>query len=302
MNPLRRTVTLGLVLAGTTACDRGARAERALEAILAARQARLEQAVASPDSLKPDAPLARWILPEHMGEISGLALTSDGRLFTHGDEFGKIYEIDYRRGVLVKEFSLGPPLVPADFEAIAVVRDTLVMLTSRGVLYRFLEGEDGAGVSYSTEDTGLGTTCEFEGMAFDSSANTLVLACKNVEDGGRNDAMLLYLWPLDRDTSAMAPLPAQIPVPLAAIVGTLGWPKIEPSDITVNPFNGNYRVIASGQQALFEVTPRGEVVFSRTLPSGHAQPEGLAMTKDLMLISDEAVAGPAVITVYRRQE
>ena len=78
MNPLHRIVTLGMVVLGSVGCDRGAKAEQALEAVLAARQSRLEQAVAQPGNLKPDAPLARWILPEHMGEISGLALTGDG--------------------------------------------------------------------------------------------------------------------------------------------------------------------------------------------------------------------------------
>ena len=138
-------------------------------------------------------------------------------------------------------------------------------------------------------------------MAYDSLANRLVFACKNVEDGGANDHMRMYFWPLQQDSTALQ-APTEVRVPLAAIVGNLGWPKIEPSDITVNPVNGNYRIVASGQKALFEVTPAGEVVFSRALPSGHDQPEGLAMTKDLMIISDEAVAGPAVITVYRRQE
>lgn len=303
MSPRRVRAGLGLVVAAAVGCGRGAEMDRALDSTLAARQARLEQAMAQPGNLSPDAPLARWILPEHMGEISGLALTSDDRLFSHGDEFGQIYEIDYRRGVIVKEFSLGPPLVHDDFEAMAVVRDTLIMLTSKGVLYRFAEGADGAGVPYSTLDTGLGATCEFEGMAFDSAANSLVLACKNVEDGGRNDSVLLYLWPLAADSTATGQLPAQVRVPLAAIVGSIGWTKIEPSDIAVNPSNGNYRIVAAGQQTLFEITPVGEVVFSRTLPSGHPQPEGLALTRDnLMLMSDEAATGPAVLTVYRGQQ
>jgi hypothetical protein len=140
-------------------------------------------------------------------------------------------------------------------------------------------------------------------MAFDSAANSLVLACKNVRDGGVNDAMVLYKWPLGNDSTATGLPPAAIRVPLAAIAGTLGWTKIEPSDITVDRRTGNYLIVASGQKALIEITPVGEVVFSRALPTGHAQPEGLAITRDnLMLVSDEANQGPAVLTAYRRQE
>lgn len=291
-----------LILVACSGCVRGAEANEALQGTLAARQARLEQVLTGPDTVSPETPVLRWILPDRLAELSGLTLTTDQRLFTHGDEFGKVYEIDYRRGVIVKEFSLGPPLVMDDFEAIAAVGDTLFMLTDRGVLYRFAEGADGDGVPYSMIDTGLGATCQFEGMAFDSSASRLVLACKNVEDGGRNDTTMFFLWPLDRDSASVGQPLESIRVSSAAIIGTLGWPKVEPSDITVDPRSGNYVVVASGQKGIFEITPTGEVVYSRQLPTAHAQPEGLAITRDnLLLISDEANTGPAVLTAYRRK-
>jgi hypothetical protein len=54
---------------------------------------------------------------------------------------------------------------------------------------------------------------------------------------------------------------------------------------------------------LVEITPAGGVVASRSLPPGHAQPEGLAITRDnLLLVSDEAATGPAMLTAYRRPE
>jgi uncharacterized protein YjiK len=296
-------VPLGLVTALMAGCKGSGDVDAELEGALAAREARLETALSDPSYAQPNAPVARWILPDKLAELSGLALSGDDRLFTHGDELGTVFEIDYRRGVIVKEFSLGPPVVHDDFEAIAVVRDSLILLTAQGFLYRFAEGKDGAGVAYSTIDTQLGERCEFEGMAFDSAANSLVLACKNVRDGGVNDAMVLYKWPLGNDSTATGLPPAAIRVPLAAIAGTLGWTKIEPSDITVDRRTGNYLIVASGQKALIEITPVGEVVFSRALPTGHAQPEGLAITRDnLMLVSDEANQGPAVLTAYRRQE
>jgi hypothetical protein len=124
-----------------------------------------------------------------------------------------------------------------------------------------------------------------------------------VKDDGGDAGLLLYRWPMGRDTSLVAQPPAQLGVPLAALVGRLGWDKIEPSDLAISPQTGNYVIVASGQQGLIEITSSGEVVFSRLLPRGHAQPEGLAITHDnLLLIGDEATDGPAVLTVYRRQE
>ena len=60
----------------------------------AAREARLEAAVSSADT----GPIARWILPAQLNEISGVALTTDGRILAHGDQRGAVFAIDYRRG------------------------------------------------------------------------------------------------------------------------------------------------------------------------------------------------------------
>jgi hypothetical protein len=49
-----------------------------------------------------------------------------------------------------------------------------------------------------------------------------------------------------------------------------------------------------------EVSASGAVVSARSLPPGHEQAEGVAITRDdLLVISDEAKGVPAMITVYR---
>src|SRR5688572_23063229 len=84
-----------------------------------ARATRLDQALAVQDTTGArEAPLAQWLLPPGLQEISGLALTKDNRLLVHDDELGQVSEIDYRRGVLVKRFSLGKGIA-GDFEGIA---------------------------------------------------------------------------------------------------------------------------------------------------------------------------------------
>jgi uncharacterized protein YjiK len=88
---------------------------------------------------------------------------------------------------------------------------------------------------------------------------------------------------------------------------------VHPSDITIDPLNGDYVMIASREKALFELTPAGDVVFARPIPGEHAQPEGIAITRDsILIISDEKSQGPsakhknrdardesAVVTLYR---
>jgi uncharacterized protein YjiK len=59
-------------------------------------------------------------------------------------------------------------------------------------------------------------------------------------------------------------------------------------------------LVAAREQALIEITPAGDVVFARPLPGVHEQAEGVAITPDsILIISDERVTGPAVITLYR---
>ena len=70
--------------------------------------------------------------------------------------------------------------------------------------------------------------------------------------------------------------------------------------MTIDPFTRNYVIVASHEKGLAVVTPDGDVVRSGPLPGDHRQPEGVAITKDsLLLISDEANVMPAAITLYR---
>ncbi len=98
------------------------------------RARRLAERMSDSTSGSSPAPVARWLLPASLNEVSGLALMSDGRLLAHGDEFGRISVIDPRRGVLLKEFSIA---ARADFEGITTTSVTIYMIDSNGEIYAF---------------------------------------------------------------------------------------------------------------------------------------------------------------------
>jgi uncharacterized protein YjiK len=310
MTQLPASAWLLAALIGGASCDSQQRhATPAVDSTeLAAREARLAQALAHPDS--EGAAIARWLMPPELNEISGLALTDDGRLLTHGDQRGQVFQIDYRRGVVVKQFSLGTPTVHADFEAITVMGDTVVLLASDGTLYLFREGANDARVEYTVQDTKLGNECEFEGVAFDPAIHALLLACKNVRTKSLRGSLVIFRWKVEPGKGARL---SRLAVPLPRVIGSNRWDGLHPSDITIDPFNGNYLIIASREQALVEITPAGTVLFARPLPDEHAQPEGVAITKDsILIISDEKSQGASakhqhrgapdetgVITLYR---
>lgn len=264
---------------------------------VARRSTRLAGYLARPESADArDVLLARWLLPEGLAEISGLALTPDGRLFAHDDERGRISEIDYRRGVVVKQFVIGKQALHADFEGITVAGNRLYLLASNGTLYELQEGARDARVAYTVHDTHLGRECEFEGLAYDARINSLLLSCKRVGTKRLKDMLVIYRWRL---TSGNGGQLSTLTIPLPQAIGANDWKSFHASDITVDPISGNYVLVAAQEQGLLEITPDGAVVDSRPLPEGLQHTEGVAVTRDsLLILSDEAGGRPATISLY----
>jgi uncharacterized protein YjiK len=302
-----KTATAALLLA-TLCAGAGCRPEtsaamsRTDSATVTERGARLAAALARPvrDSGATETePIAKWLLGTYLLEISGLALTGDGRLLAHADEGARIFELDYRAGRMVRTFDLGKEPVVGDFEGITSVNDTLYLLTSTGVLYGFQEGANGSRVAYIKHDTGLKDQCEFEGVAFDPSIRVLLMACKNVlTKGPLQDSLVIYRWKIPGGSE---PQPTRLTVFLAPIIGPNGWKGLHPSDITVDPTSGNYVLVAADEGALIQITPSGELIFARKLPPGLDHAEGVAITKDgILVIGTEGRANlPAAVTLFR---
>ncbi|MEO5798720.1 MAG: SdiA-regulated domain-containing protein [Gemmatimonadales bacterium] len=290
----------GLLLALLGGCGRGAGAAAGDSTLLTSRRARLDSALAD-SSGSPDKPIALWIMPEQLKELSGLALTSDGRLLAHGDEHGEVFELDFRRGLVVKKFSVGTPRVMGDFESITTIGDTVALLTSDGKLFRFLEGANKSAVPFTMTNTGLGSECEFEAMTYDAAHRTLLLACKTVHDKSLRDAVVIFRVPVDSIGDAAPQIANALRIPMADVTASTDWKTFRPSDIAIDPVSGNYVILGSIEKGMLEVTPAGAVVSVRDLPKGHEQAEGLAITRDhILIIGDEAKQDAARLTLYRR--
>ena len=267
-------------------------------AALDARVAKLQERLAQADSGQGSGePVARWLLGAELTEVSGLALTPDGRLFAHGDEAARVFEIDYRRGAVVKQFWVGKDALREDFEGITFAGNRFFMITSKGLLYEFPEGADGERVDFTLHDTKLGKECEFEGVAFDSTANSLMLACKNVGEKQLRGNLVLYRYTLG---DSVGTSPSELSIPMADAVGNNGWKQFRPTDIAVDPWTGNYVMVSAQEKAILQVTPAGIVVFSRLLAGSHPQAEGVAITRDsILIVGDEGAGQAGAITLYR---
>lgn len=292
------SVALLVSLAASTACRESPKADAAeLRVIQQTREHELAQRLAKADANpKKDEPVAMWMMPADLKEISGLALTADGRLLTHDDNVGRIFAIDPRSGIVLNQFTVGHG-IQGDFEAITVAGSDIYLLDSNGTLYRFREGAKDAQVAFTKQDLRLGKECEFESLAYEADSAWLLLPCKRASKKSLQDKLVIYRFRLQGPDSTRL---SMITIPLAEVIGSNDWKGFHPSDMTIDPNTGNYVIISSHEKGLVEITPGGLVDRAEPLPGKHNQPEGVAITKDnLLIVSDEGSKKPAAITLYR---
>lgn len=234
-------------------------------------------------------------LPEGLREISGLAVTADGRLFGHDDETGVIYEIVVETGQVRKSFALGDPVETGDFEGLAITPDDdFYLVTSEGRLLRFREGEDGASVGVERLDTGLDDVCEVEGLDFLSTEQSLLLACKRNQDRSLRDTLSLHSWSIESNE-----LRPWLAAPLDQI--TIGSRPFAPSAVEVDRDSGRIILLSARGGRMVELDRNGSILAMRLLPASHIQAEGAAIMPDgALVIADEGDEGLALLTRYPR--
>jgi len=256
------------------------------------------------------APDWRAALPDELGEISGLAVTPDGRLFAHGDEEGTVLQVDPRSGRILKRFALAPTgqepdlgkkakgnRVAGDFEGIAIAGERFFLVTSNGVLIEFQEGADGARVPYTAHETALGERCEVEGVSHDPAAEALLMLCKEIRPKAERDRVEIHAWSLRERRLEASP---RVAIAYSALAPATGAREFNGSGFTFTPPGQELLLVAGPQQLFAEITLDGRVVSGGSLErSAHPQPEGTAFLPDsTLLVSSEGGRGKASLSGY----
>lgn len=250
-------------------------------------------------SLFASAPAGGAALPGPLSEVSGLAVTADGRVLAHNDERAVVRQIDPATGAIVKSFAVGQER--GDFEGIAVAGADIFLITSTGTLYRFREGGDGATVPFQTFDTGLARVCEVEGLAYNPGAESLIVACKTMLAADMAGTVSLYAWSLRTQRRESAPWRTLRMQDLASAAGVAAF---HPSSVDIDARSGRLILLAGRESAMVELSPDGRVLSGRRLDRRHNQPEGAAVLPDgSLLIADETKKKRTngQITRYARQ-
>jgi uncharacterized protein YjiK len=238
-------------------------------------------------------PVSRWGLPSALAEVSGLAVGREGHLLAHGDERGLVLELDQNTGRLLGRVHLkGKPR--DDFEGIAASGRSVALMTSAGRLYLFDLAQDSGEVAFRRVDTGLGQSCEMEGLAWDTRQGQLLIPCKNGRTAATRAGLTVLRWSLGRSAPA-----APLQVPAATLSRAVGTPRVNLTAVDLDPVNGNLMLLASRPAVLITLTPDGRIVGVARLRSDiHPRPEGLAVTRDAVYIGDEGMGQRGTIARY----
>ncbi len=246
-------------------------------------------ACADPSSAERDGTQVQRIpLPAALKEVSGLAAVDQNRLLAVSDEVATVYTIDLERERVDVLFSLGQPVITADFEGITVAGNDVWLVTSQGKLYRAIDGLAASKhpPSYEVFNTRLKKRCEVEGLTFDSPQ--FLLVCKESFEKSERHSLMIHSW---------SPGIARAEVFLGRPLEELGSiRKLNPSGLSI--LDDTIHIVAARQTTLLEIDRAGNLLGARTLV-GHPQPEGIAVMPDgSIVIADEGKKGSGFITRY----
>lgn len=240
-------------------------------------------------------------LSKKLDEISGLAIRTEGKLFAHGDEEGKIFQLNLESGEIEKWFEIGKKDVEKDFEGIAIVEEKFYLVSSKGDIYEFSEGEDEAEVAFVKYETDLKGKYDVEGLCYYKSTQSLLLACKEFPGKELDDSRAVYSFNLKSKRLDEEP---RFIINLNKLENKWDVEKFKPSAITRHPVSGSFFILGGKGFIIIEVSADGKVIGEMELSEKyHQQPEGIIILDDLtMVISDEADKEKATLTFYPYHE
>ena len=249
--------------------------------------------------------IRKWDMPEQLEEISGISYLSNNKIACVQDEEGIIFIFNLDTDMIEKKINFGKA---ADYEGLSIVDSTAYVLESNGKLH-IVENYLLPSFSDKIIQTPFSGKNNLESLTADSLNNRLLLAVKDVDPNSKGYKGI-YAFALDSRKTSSVPvfqIPFDDPI-FRAKKNTSDddedFEEFYPSDIAINPTNGNIYILEGKNPRLLIMNPKGKLIELHKLhKESFPQPEGISFKKDgTMLISNEGKKGTANILEVELKE
>jgi uncharacterized protein YjiK len=244
----------------------------------------------------------QWDLPAVLKEVSGISAIDNDRFACIQDERGSIFIFNLSTKNIEQEISFAGV---GDYEGIAVVGETIYVVTADGKIYEvknYKSGKPGV-TNYRTH---LTAKQNIEGLAYDSKNNRLLASVKDQEMNGA-DYKGIYSFDLATKTMAKEPV---YKIDLSDPLLANGKKKksgntIQPSEILVHPVTNEILVLDGPGGRLVVLDANGKIKKLHQLAGkAFSQPEGMTFAPGgKFYISNEGKKEPGnILEVQLNQE
>ncbi|WP_321297000.1 SdiA-regulated domain-containing protein [Marinifilum fragile] len=263
------------------------------------------------DLYEPD---ERYELKDYLREISGLSYFTEHSLLCVNDEKGIIYKFNHRKKEVTKKYEFDKP---GDYEGVEMVGSLVYVLRSDGRIFKVDHLKDN--IHSVKRTTHLNAGNDTEGLGYDPSTNSLLIACKG-SPAHSNKYMgkrAIYEFWIDKNELSKTPkyLIDQTQIRkilefdsysrfsvrlLENINPSQGDLTFQPSAIAVHPITKNLYVLGSVGKILVVLNPKGDIqAIVKLKRKIFRQPEGICFAPDgTMFISNEGKGSKGNILKY----
>lgn len=249
-------------------------------------------------------PAYTYALDNALHEISGLTYAKENKLLCVNDEQGYIFEYDLMKRVISRKIKFAKK---GDFEGVELVGNECVVLRSDGKLY-FIGDINNLVTESVKVKTGLSSKNNTEGLAYDPSTHSLLIACKGMPhlNSAYSDKRAIYRYSITDSTLSQKPSVLIDQGELETILNLDAYTKFsnkllkglasskgnltfQPSGLAIHPISKNIYVIGSVGKLLLVLSPQGELLaVNRLKRKIFPQPEGICFAPDgTLFISTE---------------
>ena len=262
---------------------------------------------------KPDVELK---LSKKLTEISGLSLTEDQEQFIAiNDEQGKLFFLNKTEGKLLAEEKFHKK---GDYEGIEAVGEKIYIAKHNGTIYEYVEATKGERPTPKAYNTFLNEKNDVEGLGYDASINSLLLACKGKAGKGLMHQRAVYAFDLATKKLQAKPIYQITQTAINEYLEKNPDEELEhlvvsdkkdmvfsPSGIAIQPQTKNIYILSSVGKILLVLDKLGKKILTiQALEKKITkQPEGITFDKKgTLYISSEGRSGKGRIFHFKKHE